>query len=277
MDNLEIDLAISISEAQYASFIEGDFKNGLSLLGEAEFINDRIGVNEMTPNLYYLISSVYKYAGQAEKAISYADRIFALENLGTVDKARAHLAKGIALLDAKKLDSVAYHLNLAGTYFTQLSNTYSIITTYNTLGKYYLNVDQPEIAREYFSKLGPIIEQVEYSFGSPLYDSYFNIGQSYLKQNELDSARIFFEKCIHQGKVERDLDALILYRTNKAYEALSLLDQKENNYKQALEHYKTYKNYSDTLAKHTRNQALEELTIKYETREKEQELSLIHI
>ena len=129
MDNLEIDLAISISEAQYASFIEGDFKNGLSLLGEAEFINDRIGVNEMTPNLYYLISSVYKYAGQAQKAISYADRIFALENLGTVDKARAHLAKGIALLDAKKLDSVAYHLNLAGTYFTQLSNTCLLYTS----------------------------------------------------------------------------------------------------------------------------------------------------
>jgi len=275
-DNQLLGLALAISNAQYAAFIDGDFKNSLDILGEAQFINDQIDDNELTPYLYYLISSVYKYSGQAEKAIAYSDKIFQLEEPKNIDLARAHLSKGIAQLEAERLDSLEYHLIEASKLYDGLNNTYSLITIYNTLGKYYLNTSRPEDALVSFSKVEPIIQQVEYSFGSPLYDCYYHIGESYEALNQLDSAAVFYEKCILQAKKEKDLDALILYRTDKAYLSLSTLNEETGNYQKALEHYRTYKSYSDTLAKYTRNQVIEELSIKYATREKEQQISLLN-
>ena len=270
-----LNLAVIISESQYAAFIEGDFKSSLGQLEKAELLNNALGRNYKTPFLYSTFAVVYEYSGKPLKAIMYADKMLQLDDLNQIEKARAHHAMGTALFEARQLDSVAYYLNAAISYYTELSNTYNIITLYNKLGEYYLIKAEPQKALEYFLKIGPIIQQAEFNFGTPLYDIYYNIGEFYHSQSKLDSARLYYEKSIAQAYFESDNDPLIKYRSNQSFEALGRLDEQSHNYKNALENFIVYKSYSDTLSKYTRNKTIEELSIKYETREKEQQIALL--
>ncbi len=145
----------------------------------------------------------------------------------------------------------------------------AIKSCYNNNGVSYLELGNYQAARENFISALEISENIGSKSGISL--AYGNLGKVSLFLGEYHNSRIYLEEGLSVAKS-------IGYNRDIAfnYQWLYALDSAVGNYKQAFEHYKSYKLYQDSLNGEESSRKIEQLKIQYETEKKDQEIELLN-
>jgi two-component system, NarL family, sensor kinase len=164
--------------------------------------------------------------------------------LDTILKQNALLAKSISNFPAAALSC-----NVLGEFYTDYKINYDSAIYYLTQALFYA---EEKAGDKYFS--GQV---------------YHNLGRAYMLKNDYKNALINLKKGLEISK-ELNIKNIEQYSTG----SLSLLEEKQGNYKQAFLYLKSYVDITDTVnAKYNRDKTTE-LATKYETEKKETQLKL---
>lgn len=98
---------------------------------------------------------------------------------------------------------------------------------------------------------------------------YVNIGNLYRKLNKFEQSKHYLDLVIAEAR-RNDLHQLLAL----AYEFRSNLNEARNNPKQALEDYKKFKQYKDSLFDKSKSQQIEAMRAEFDTEKKEQQIAL---
>ena len=98
---------------------------------------------------------------------------------------------------------------------------------------------------------------------------YVNIGNLYRKLNKFEQSKHYLDLVIAEAR-RNDLHQLLAL----AYEFRSNLNEARNNPKQALEDYKKFKQYKDSLFDKSKSQQIEAMRVEFDTEKKEQQIVL---
>ncbi|MEM9649367.1 MAG: hypothetical protein AAF969_12880, partial [Bacteroidota bacterium] len=98
---------------------------------------------------------------------------------------------------------------------------------------------------------------------------YVNIGNLYRKLNKFEQSKHYLDLVIAEAR-RNDLHQLLAL----AYELRSNLNEARNNPKQALEDYKKFKQYKDSLFDKSKSQQIEAMRAEFDTEKKEQQIVL---
>lgn len=190
----------------------------------------------------------------------------------------------------------------------EIGDKKGIAASYNSIGNvYYAQSNYPDALKNYFTAL-KIIEEIGDKEGMSV--SYSNIGDVYASQrnypdalkNLLSALKIETEignkkgiavSCTNIGPlyiILKNFPEAKKYLDNglslskeigakpeimNSYKGLAELDSSVGNYKQALEHYKLYTVYKDSILNETQSKQTAQMKIQYETEKKEKEITVL--
>src|SRR6266496_3141726 len=137
-----------------------------------------------------------------------------------------------------------------------------IAFSYDNIGLVYMHENDYDKALKYFSDYLKSSEEIEDNSG--IADAYINIGNVYTKQKKNSDASLYLNKGLLLSKEIGSLDYI-----KNGYDGLAKLDSAQGNFKQALEHYKLYINYRDSLFNEENTKKLVQSQMQYEFDKKE--------
>jgi signal transduction histidine kinase len=141
--------------------------------------------------------------------------------------------------------------------------------SYNNIGNIYQKQGNYEEAlKNHFAAL-KIREEIGHKYG--IAGSYNELGKIYLDKGNYPEARKYLEKGLALAKkINRKT------RIRNSYKSLSKLDSIAGNFAQALEHYKMFALYKDSLFNDKSDKRIAQLNIQYETEKKDKEIELLN-
>lgn len=172
-------------------------------------------------------------------------------NRGEFDKAISEYNKSLAIKH-KTLDKLG------------------ISNIYNQLGTIYVSQEKYPLAiRSFFQSL-----QYKKLINDPkgIAIAFFNIANVYYRQGEINKSESFLQKCIETAKPAHEKEIL-----KEAYWLLSEIFDIKNSKEKAFEYYKLYKAYSDSVMNENTAKIVEELSVKYETEQKEKDNQILSL
>lgn len=206
------------------------------------------------------------------------------------DDALKNLNAGLAIVEQRgdQLAIAGCNINLALIYTRQkkypealqrnfaalkimedLGDERSIFYCKNNIGEIYLEQGNYTHALKYCMDALKLAEDIGDN-GSKIY-AYRNLGTIYLQLKDYPESRNYLEKGLSLAK-SLGSNAEIMGN----YQTLSQLDADLGLYKPALENYKLYVSYKDSVYSETSKQQIAELNTKYETEKKDEEILLLN-
>ncbi len=144
----------------------------------------------------------------------------------------------------------------------EIGDQQGIAFSYDNIGLVYMHENDYDKALKYFSDYLKSSEEIEDNSG--IADAYINIGDVYTKQKKNSDASLYLNKGLLLSKEIGSLDYI-----KNGYDGLAKLDSAQGNFKQALEHYKLYINYRDSLFNEENTKKLVQSQMQYEFDKKE--------
>ncbi len=243
-------------------------KYDLLCLKIREQLGDKKGISSIKSNIGLTYANQHNYS-EALKYFYAALKIS--EELGIKsDIAYMYNAIGWVYIEQRNYPEALKHC-LAGLKLAEGARNMSIIAeSYNNLGA--IN-----------EKLGYFSEALKYNFAALKgYEEtgireqipwvYNNIGLVYLKQKKYNNAAEFLNKALSSSK---ELGSLELIKFS--YENRAKLDSAKGNYKQALEHYKLFVQYRDSLVNKESSKKIVQQQMQYDFDKKEDSLKQKHL
>ncbi len=234
-------------------------------------IAEEIRNKHFIASCYGSIGSVYKDLGNHQEALEYylsslkiweevGDMWFISDTYNSIGMVYATMGNPSEALE---------------NYFTSLKilkeneNNAGTANSYNNIGLIYQNQgNYAEALKKFFAAL-KIYEKIGKKNGAA--SSYNYIGAIYQKQGNYHEARKYLDDGLALSKEIRSKP-----RIKDNYKALSILDSAEGNFAQALEHYKMYTLYKDSLRNEENKKQTEQMLIQYETEKKDREIELLN-
>lgn len=269
-------LQLIVDEGFYEGNNNHNYNRAIQLYEQAEVLNKKIKNPEIQELIYADLADFAKETNNSEVSLNYVNKVLQQDTFYSKDnKARVLWFKGDALLNLEQLDSVEFFLQASLKIFLEIGDFFHIQQLYGSLGDYYLAMEDMEQAKAYYKKTEPLAKLNDCAC-TPLTINYVNIGIYYYDLEQYDSARTYLKKSIKQALWEKDYNSMLIFYSNPAHLYMSEIYEKEGDFSMALQHYKKYQFLSDSLLKMDNNKALKELNIQYETKEKEQQITLLN-
>jgi signal transduction histidine kinase/DNA-binding NarL/FixJ family response regulator len=157
----------------------------------------------------------------------------------------------------------AMHYYSAGLKVSEETGNKSVMSnSFNGLGViHYLEGNYPEALRYHLTALKIREEFGEYQ---AIAESYTNIGDTYYKQKKYNDAYKFLNKGLTLSK-----EVGALFEIKSSYQVLSAVDSSLGNFKQALEHYKLFIIFRDSLMNDENSKRITQQQMQYEFDKKE--------
>jgi signal transduction histidine kinase/Flp pilus assembly protein TadD len=248
----------------------GNFQEAMKNFFAALKISEEIGYKKGVAHSYNNIGTYYQCVGNFTEALeNYLYALNIWEDIGHKN--------GIA----GSYNNIGIMYGSQGNYSKALKNFFACLKireeirgkngdagSYSNIGIIYaLQGNYPKALENYFYSLN-IWEDIGYKIG--IAECYNNIGFVYYRQGNYPEAR----KYLNDGL------ALQLKIGNKlgikfSYESLATLDSVEGNFAQALENYKMYTLYKDSILNEESNNQIARLKIQFETEKKDQKIVLL--
>jgi tetratricopeptide (TPR) repeat protein len=246
-----------------------DFDQGLNYFNKALGYAIRNNYKLEIANAYSHIGDFYYDQGQLDEALNYHLKAFETYELLNNRKAMAasyNVIGEIHLLNnnydkASDFINKAIDLNEKGGY------DHNLAINYKNLAEVFTNKGQSERAREFFSKSRDII--IKTGNRESLIDLYNQLGKHYSLFSEYDSAIETFNRMKELSSELRHLEGL-----RDAHLGLSKTYENLGNTRKALDYYKLYTHFKDTLFTISRTEQLGELQTRFGLDLKEKELAL---
>ncbi len=255
--------AVYISQGNYPEALE-NFLSSLKLFKE---IGNKTGVAYSYNNM----GNIYFYQGNYEEALKnhFASLKIKEEignksgvahsycNIGNVYYKQGNYPEALKnhFASLKIFEEIGYHVAIA--------------VVNNNIAAIYLEQGNYSEALEYSLASLRIAEEIGYKLAIAF--SYLYIGNNYHLQGNYKDARKYLDDGLALSK---EIGSKPQIQDN--YKALSKLDSAEGNFAQALEHYKMYTLYKDSLFNEESNKKITLLKIQYETEKKDREIELLN-
>lgn len=133
------------------------------------------------------------------------------------------------------------------------------------IGGNYLMQKKTKLAEEFLLKALNIRKQTQDDFAIALNENA--LGQLYLETGELEKAEFYFKASNSIAEKTGYLDLL-----SQNYEKLAAVSEKKGNFNEAYRFLQTYKKFNDSIFNLGKTKQIEELSVKYETAEKDNQI-----
>jgi len=270
-------------------------------------IGDRVNVALTS----IFIANIHNYQGNYPEALNYYySALKTAEELG--DKsliANCFLNIGTIFRSQSNYEAAIKNYKSGLEICIELGDRNGMATAYSNIGIVYDLQGHDQEALNHYLEAVKIREEIGDKAG--MADSYSNIGTIYEEKGEYSKALkyLFLSLSINEelgnraGKATTLNNIALIYRKQanydearkylneglalalkigtkseieQSYKELSRLDSTESNFQKALEHYKLYIIYKDSLGNEESQRKIAELQLQYETEKKDQEIELLN-
>ncbi|HRX96485.1 MAG TPA: tetratricopeptide repeat protein [Bacteroidales bacterium] len=242
----------------------GNYPAALQNLLAALKIKEEIGSKRSIANSYNNIGIIYWNQGDYAEALKFhAVALTIREEIGDKYGIASSYNNTSLVYESQRNYDLALQYNYKSLKISEeINDQEGIATSYNNIGNIYMHQGKyAEALKHHFIAL-KIEEEIGDKDG--LSDSNISIGKIYMKQGKNDEASIHLNKGL---SIAREIGSLEYIRD--AYSNLSQLDSLDGNYKKALEHYKLYVNYKDSLFNEENTRKIVQSKMQYEFDKKE--------
>ncbi|MEQ9423768.1 MAG: tetratricopeptide repeat protein [Cyclobacteriaceae bacterium] len=250
---------------------EKALSNYLKALQVDEYYDNQLGL----ANNYNNLGILYDYQDKPEKAIENYKRALKInQQINTGDSEAGNRRNfpiasnynniGIIYKNQKQYDSAEYQYQKALEIMLMIKSKYGEAVLYNNLGRLNFERGDYKEAIEFQEKAGII--QRENNYMEQLSISLADLMEVYVAQER-------YREAIEVGQEAYDLAFEFESYNNigVASEGLAISYEELNDDSKALEFYKIFKQYSDSITDQSRNEMIEQMQAKYETEQTEKE------
>lgn len=226
---------------------------------------------ETASQFYNNLSLCHSYMREYEKALAYSDKSIELKQKTSNEDglANAYLNKGLILTSKGNYENGFDYYAKAEAIYLKQSNYVSLTQTYINYGWDYTDLKQFGKARNYLTKAMLYAEKS----GDKIRQAgvWNTLGYYYKNAGRNDSVAYALEKGLHLS-----LEAKNKRNTLIAYQELASHYQTTGNTKPALDYLNKAFQLKDSIFEETKIQQAQALNARYETRQKEEQIKLLH-
>lgn len=272
---IEIDKRNGISTA-YSSLgsayvDKGDYFEALKYCLKALKISEESGKKNEQARIYNNIGLIHYYQADYQKSLDYYNK--SLEIRIELDNkegiALAYNNIGISYFFLDNLDMVLEYFFKSLKIYQSLNDLRGQVRPLYNIAEIYYEQEKYNDAIEYYNKSLNI--DIQLGDTSSFAETYVSIGTIYLKLGQITKALKYQEMALTIMELTD-----YKYGLMETHKALSLTYEELGNYSFALDHYKIYKQFDDSIYSDEKAKALAEIETKYETEKKEEEIILLN-
>ncbi|MBA3648475.1 MAG: tetratricopeptide repeat protein [Chitinophagales bacterium] len=243
---------------------QGNYPEALKNFFAALKIKEETGDKKSIANSYNNIGSTYYNHGDYPQALKY--HLAALKMRQEVGDKRgiASSYNNIGIIhddQANYPEALKYQFD-ALKIQEEIGDQQGITFSFDNIGLVYMHENNYDKALNYFLDYLKSSEKIEDNSG--IADAYIEIGNIYTKQEKNSDASLYLNKGLLLSKKIGSPDYI-----KNGYGGLARLDSAQGNFKQALEHYKLYINYRDSLFNEENTKKLVQSQMQYDFDKKE--------
>ncbi|HXL56199.1 MAG TPA: tetratricopeptide repeat protein, partial [Chitinophagaceae bacterium] len=260
----KVGIAASYNNIGNIYAVQGNYPEALKNLFAALKIKEETGDKNSIANSYNNIGSTYYNHRDYTQALKY--HLAALKMRQEIGDKRGIASSynniGIIHDDKANYPEALKYQFAALKIQEEIGDQQGIAFSYDNIGLVYMHENDYDKALKYFLDYLKSSEEIEDNSG--IADAYINIGNVYTKQKKNSDASLYLNKGLLLSKEIGSLDYI-----KNGYDGLAKLDSAQGNFKQALEHYKLYINYRDSLFNEENTKKLVQSQMQYEFDKKE--------
>ena len=263
------DLSLSYTNLATVLQTQGNYEEAmrynLKSLKISEEIKDKVGIAMS----YINIGVLYDSQKKIDQALGYyLKAIQQLDGTENTNLGNAFNNIGNVYLDKSQYQKALYYYMKALKVREKNNDKRGAAMLYNNIGNVYLDQDQVGSASVYHIKAYTISKQIGDKRNSSI--ACNSLGNTYEKKKNYDSARFYYQTAL---AIAREIN--FKEGISDAYENFSSLYKKEKQYDKALEYMLLFKEINDSSLNEASLRQINELTTRYETEKKEQEILLL--
>lgn len=266
----KIGMAKSCNNIGMIYYHQGNYPDALKQFFASLKIAEEMGNKLVIATLRNNIGNVYLFQNNYADALkNYSDALKIREEIGD-KKGAAGSYNGIGNVNnmQKNYPDALKNYFTALKIWKEIGDKEGVSSSYSNIGCVYVSQDNYADGLKIFLSALKIQVEIGDKLGIAL--SYTNIGPLYTTLKNFPKAKKYLDEGLALSK-EIGAKAEII----NSYLGLIELDSTVGNYKQALEHYKQYIVYKDSLLNETNNKQTAQMKIQYETEKKEKEITVL--
>ena len=212
--------------------------------------------------IYSQMGMLYDYQDVYEEAIKMHQKAYQYEiqnrDSNGIVFALRDIARAYDMME--KNDSSLLYFQKAADWAKLTGNKRRLSGILTEMGDLYREIGQYDKARSC------LFESLRDSINRNMYPIYSSLGHLYLKIDRLDSADYYLRKCLNSPNI---------YVKEGVYEYLSILAEKQANYKESLRFMRLCQQAQDSIQKITSSEEIRKMTSLYNYQKREQENHLL--
>jgi len=267
--NQEIDSVSALSIQANCFFETSDYKNALHCYERLENLTRSSNI-QMHNHALVKIASIYSVLDKNEFSYTYFKRAYKLSELNkdTINLAYSLNGIGNYFRYKNKKDTALIFYSRALELFNKIFYFKGIAGINNNIANFNFSEGNYSIALAHYLKSYKIAKSNNFIEDQKLY--LINIGASYYKLDQKDSAIFCFTEVINDSTQKMTLPIL------RAYNELYKVYKKNNNYKKSLYYLELHESLSDSIFNKTLEEEIAKIKVASEISNKETELILMN-
>jgi signal transduction histidine kinase/uncharacterized protein HemY len=247
-----------------------NFTKALEYFSEALATSSNIDDNNRIANAYLLLGNTFSKLGKVDEALSnYKNSLGLRQKMGDQNQAAVVLNNiGSVYSDKGNLkEAIRYYVESLELR-RKINDKTGISITLNNIGNLYLSSNNNTLALNYFEQAMKIAEEIRFQYNIALCSR--KIGEIYMASKNYDKALNYFERSVKLGIEINNFEILKKGYQDMYHYALTIGDNKK-----ALENFKLFTIFNDTITASMTNQKLLDIQLNFEMSRREGEIKKV--
>jgi len=250
----------------------GRYKNALEYIHKSIEIFEKKGTQKDIVGSLIVEGYIQDAWGHYKESYEICKETYKLsKKSGEINQlAYSALAIGNYFLSQQQTDSADYYYEIALENFIRTKSAYGRALVYRDKGRMYLKSGNYPRSKNMYVQSLDILEKINNKRG--ISELLILLGELNFETGNYKESRTYLQK----GQ-ELAIEIELLEDVIKNYLTLSVIEEKLGNYSQSLKYYKSYVSIRDTVFNREKHEQIAELSAKYESEKKQQQIELQNI
>lgn len=253
----------------FTSIRVGNLDVGAEFLYQSLEVIQPIGDSSILSSIYVQLGNIKLLRGYTDQALTNFKKALELTSKACYSCERIALSSiGQAFHEKGTLDSALHYYNLMIPLNRENNDMFSLCVGLYNRSELYVLMDKPQKAIENANELLTLAK--ERGFRNFEVNAYDVLANAHLKMDQVQHAQAKIELAI------LSLDSLADYNIKSSvYKLASEIYERNNDFKKALVYQRNYQIQSDHILNEESAAQIDELIVKYESKEKEAEIKML--